>query len=84
MQKRQRLFCFSEKGVCSMNHDAVTEKKTADEITGPPKKYSVPQPKDPGRCVGCPYPGVGFICWSTDGSCLKTDLDRMHGKKKGR
>lgn len=24
--------------------------------------------------------GVGFICWSPDGSCLKTDLDRMHGK----
>lgn len=67
-----------------MNHDAVTEKKTADEITDSPKKYSVPPPKDLGRCVGCPYPGVGFICWSTDGSCLKTDLDRMHDKKKGR
>lgn len=67
-----------------MNYDAATEKKTAEEINDPPKKYSVPPPKDPSRCVGCPYPGVGFICWSTDGSCLKTDLDRMHGKKKGR
>lgn len=67
-----------------MNHDVTTEKKTAAEITGPPKKYTVSSPQEPSRCEGCPYPGVGFICWSPDGSCLKTDLERMHGKKKGR
>lgn len=77
-------FLFSEKGVCSMNHDVATEKKIAIEINGTPKKYTMPPPKDPGRCVGCPYPGVGFICWSIDGSCMKTDLDRMHSKKKER
>jgi len=66
-----------------MNHDLKTEQKTVAEITGPPM-YTVPSPKELSRCEGCPYPGVGFICWSPDGSCLKTDLDRMHGKKKGR
>lgn len=40
--------------------------------------------KDPSKCSGCPYPSVGFICWSSDGSCLKTHLDKMHGKKKDR
>jgi hypothetical protein len=27
------------------------------------------------ECLGCPYPRVGFICFSeADGSCLKTDM----------
>ena len=27
------------------------------------------------ECAGCPYPSVGFICYSeTDGSCLRTDM----------
>ena len=34
-------------------------------------------PKDTTRCEGCPYPRVGFICWSIDGSCLRTDMDRI-------
>ena len=25
------------------------------------------------RCEGCPYPRVGLVCWSKDGSCLRTD-----------
>lgn len=24
------------------------------------------------KCEGCPYPAHGFICYSADGSCLKT------------
>lgn len=68
-----------------MNRDEETKEKTHIGVTGPPRKYTVPPPKDQlTRCVGCPYPGVGFICWSPDGSCLKTDMDRIHGKKKGR
>lgn len=39
--------------------------------------YTVPLPKDTERCEGCPYPSDGFICWDTDGSCLRTDMDRI-------
>ena len=45
--------------------------------TPPRKIYTVPSPKDTTRCEGCPYPRVGFICWSIDGSCLRTDMDRI-------
>lgn len=26
------------------------------------------------ECEGCPFPGHGFICWSADGSCLRTNM----------
>jgi hypothetical protein len=67
-----------------MNRDEITKEKTCMGVIGPPKKYAVPLPEDHlTRCVGCPYPGVGFICWSTDGSCMKTDINRIHHQKKG-
>lgn len=28
-------------------------------------------------CLGCPYPKRGFICWFTDGTCLKTEMNRI-------
>ena len=67
-----------------MNYDVTSEEKTGAGATGPPKKYTVPSPKDPARCDGCPYPSVGFICWSPDGSCLKTDMNRISCRNKGR
>ncbi len=24
------------------------------------------------ECQGCPFPGHGFICWSADGSCMRS------------
>ena len=67
-----------------MNHDVNLEEKTVAGVTDPPIKYSLPPPKDLALCIGCPYPGVGFICWSPDGSCLKTHLDRISRLSKGR
>lgn len=32
------------------------------------------------HCNSCPYARHGFICWSKDGSCLKTDMDRIYHK----
>lgn len=29
-------------------------------------------------CEGCPYPRHGFICWHGDGSCMKTDMERLN------
>ncbi|MHB1392576.1 MAG: hypothetical protein ACYCYE_05780 [Clostridia bacterium] len=67
-----------------MNYDVTPEERTGAGVTGPPEKYTLPPPKDLSRCVGCPYPSVGFICWSTDGSCLKTDVDKFSRPSKGR
>ncbi len=37
------------------------------------------------RCVGCPYPGHGFVCWGYDGeTCLRTEAARiMRAKSVG-
>ena len=67
-----------------MKHDITPEVKNGAGATGPPVTYTVPPPKDPDRCVGCPYPGTGFICWSSDGSCMKTDMEKISRRSKGR
>lgn len=61
-----------------MNTNENPHQKKAYDVPHAPlrQKYTVPLPKDTDRCRGCPYPGVGFICWSTDGSCLRTEMDR--------
>lgn len=61
-----------------MNTDTKTqEKKTGSDPAPPRKIHTVPLPHDTEKCKGCPYPGVGFICWSQDGSCMRTDMDRI-------
>lgn len=32
-------------------------------------------------CLGCPYPRHGFICWFGDGTCLKTEYNRLTAKE---
>ena len=66
-----------------MRQETKAEEKTGAGATGPPKKYTVPSPWDLSRCDGCPYPRVGFICWSLDGTCMKTDMDRFSRARKG-
>lgn len=34
------------------------------------------------ECAGCQYPRHGFICWSTDGTCLKTTFSKDDGGKR--
>ena len=67
-----------------MNNDLSTERKIGAEGTGAPKKYTVPLPEDIARCVGCPYPGVGFVCWDTDGTCMRTEVERISRRSRGR
>ena len=31
---------------------------------------------------GCPYPRHGFLCWSTDGTCLRTRMDEINKLRK--
>jgi len=67
-----------------MNHYIIPEEKTGPGENGPPVKHSLPLPKDTAHCVGCPYPGVGFICWSPDGSCMRIDVEKFDRRSKGR
>lgn len=67
-----------------MNHNEAPEEKTGSGATGPPIKYALPLPDNLDRCAGCPYPGVGFICWSPDGSCLRTEVEKFSRQSKGR
>ncbi len=36
----------------------------------------------PLRCESCPYPHVGFTCRDRDGSCLRTDVERLAERQK--
>lgn len=67
-----------------MNNDSSTEVKTSAGGAGPPIKYSLPLPDNLDRCVGCPYPGIGFICWSQDGSCMRTYAENLSRRSEGR
>lgn len=35
------------------------------------------------RCLGCPYPGHGFICWGSDEECLWTLMSKLSRKPYG-
>ena len=45
----------------------------------------VPMPLEPvycrqsERCAGCPYPRHGIVCWHPDGTCLRTDMNKING-----
>ena len=67
-----------------MNNDLGTEEKICAGDAGPPVRYALPLPENLDRCAGCPYPGVGFICWSQDGSCLKTYAEKFSRRSDGR
>lgn len=67
-----------------MNHDITPEEKIFKGVSDPPQKYTLPPPKDSARCEGCPYPGVGFICWSMDGSCMRTDVEKISRRSRVR
>ena len=34
------------------------------------------------RCDGCPYPGHGFVCWGTDGSCIRSRITEINQIEK--
>ena len=60
-------------------------KNTLDkEAIAQRKVYSVAEPQDTEKCRGCPYAGVGFICWDQDGNCMRTDVEKINGKSRSR
>lgn len=38
--------------------------------------------KHSDRCVGCPYPNHGFMCWGQDGSCMRSVVARINDIKE--
>jgi hypothetical protein len=39
------------------------------------------RPKGPFKsCGNCPYPSHGFICYSSEGDCLRTDMQKINKK----
>lgn len=40
-------------------------------------------PLSPARCLGCPYPSHGFLCWGRDGGCLRTRMADIRGRERG-
>ena len=58
----------------------ITEQQTKDEAS----TSAAREPPAAGRCVGCPYPSTGFMCWC-DRKCLRTEMARiMERDKKSR
>jgi hypothetical protein len=33
-------------------------------------------------CGNCPYPSHGFICYSSEGDCLRNDINKIHRKNR--
>ena len=36
------------------------------------------------RCQGCPYPRHGIVCWHPDGTCLRTDMNKINGSEENK
>ena len=55
----------------------------SDILTTYPKAEAPARPRGPfASCGDCPYAHHGFICYSKEGDCMKTDLQRMAERKK--
>ena len=47
------------------------------------KSQAEERPRGPfPSCGNCPYPSHGFICYSSEGDCLRTDMQKLHNKNK--
>ena len=33
-------------------------------------------------CIGCPFPASGFICWSDNGECMRTRIEKLKENSK--
>ena len=41
------------------------------------------RPQGPFKsCGDCPYPSHGFVCYGSEGDCLRTDMEKIHRKNK--
>lgn len=55
----------------------------SDNLVTIGKIPQVERPHGPFQsCDNCPYPSHGFICCSSEGDCLRTDMQKLHNKNK--
>ena len=51
-----------------------------------PDYHPEPEPKPvcthSQNCRDCPYPRHGFLCWGSDGSCLRSRMNEIIGKEE--
>ena len=64
------LYKIHRKTVCAPEH-------SAEQAETPVCTHSK-------RCQGCPYPRHGFICWRSDGTCLKTHMEKINEMAKNK
>ncbi|MFD1402195.1 hypothetical protein [Robinsoniella peoriensis] len=44
---------------------------------------SAERPRGPFQsCGSCPYPSHGFICYSSEGDCLRSDMQKIAKRRK--
>lgn len=63
-------------------------KKNGRRIYFPRREAEDPQPEKircniKPECEGCPFPSHGFICWSADGSCLRSHMKKSQKGGQG-
>ena len=63
-------------------------KKNGHPIYSPRREAEKPPPEKircniKPECEGCPFPSHGFICWSTDGSCLRSNMKKIQKGGRG-
>lgn len=34
------------------------------------------------RCIGCPYPGHGFLCWGAADTCLWEEMNKIKRRER--
>ena len=34
------------------------------------------------RCLGCPYPAHGFVCWHDEEHCVRTEMKKIYERSK--
>ncbi|MDD3227664.1 MAG: hypothetical protein PHE09_00435 [Oscillospiraceae bacterium] len=52
----------------------------------PPSEFQKPEPQQHARgpyesCGNCPYASHGFICHSSPGDCLRTDMEKINRRQ---
>ena len=64
------MFCYK------LRRKAAPAPESAPEAERPPvcTQYD--------RCEGCPYPRHGLLCWHSDGSCLRTDMEKIERRNR--
>lgn len=80
-----RLFCFRKGETMLIKYKK--NKRSAcydsDSLVSVGKPELQPRLRGPfPSCGDCPYPSHGFICYSSEGDCLRTDMQKINQRRK--